>query len=226
MHPEKEYQIALELASTLRYEEAKKKLERILEEQPGNIDALLLLGKVGYYLRRYSSSRAIFETALLYDPENTTAYFGLQFFRERIRNIKNAVFLASAIFLLIAAGVVLSLGLDSSFTARLSGLEENRVKTEESLYQKIALLELRLEESAVSRIAAEERNAGQLRDLSKILEDNADSLDVLQRNTQAQIEGLRESMTRLVEFHLLLNHSIEDLLHEIENLRIEAHRFR
>ena len=42
----KEYQVALKLASALRYEEAGQKLKFILSEHPDNMDALILLGKV------------------------------------------------------------------------------------------------------------------------------------------------------------------------------------
>ena len=226
MNPEKEYQIALELASTSRYGEAERALERILQEQPGHIDALILLGKVEYYLRDYTASRARFETVLLYDHGNTTAYFGLQFFRERSRKIMSAVFLASAFFILIGMGVALFFGLNSAFTARLSGLSEGLSKTEESLHGEIARLELLVEEDTASRRVAEGREAGKLENLSKKLEQNADSLEALRRSIQEQIEELDDAVTLRDEFRTSLSYLIENLLREIQNLRVETYRFR
>jgi len=82
-----EYKIALELASTSRYKDAREKLQAILSKKPDHINALILLGKVEYYLRLFSSSRKRFETVLTYNPDNIAAYFGLEYFKEKKRHI-------------------------------------------------------------------------------------------------------------------------------------------
>ena len=91
------YKTALELASTSRYMEAREKLQELLMERPGHINALILLGKVEYYLRLFASSRSRFETALTYDSGNLAAYFGLEYFKER----KKGLFFLSTLALIL-----------------------------------------------------------------------------------------------------------------------------
>jgi tetratricopeptide (TPR) repeat protein len=81
------YVSAHEHALTGRYREARELLARILEEEPSHIRALILLGKVEYYLGHASRSRRCFETALVYDPANLAAYFGLDHYRGRRRGV-------------------------------------------------------------------------------------------------------------------------------------------
>ncbi len=81
------YKTALELASTARYKEAREKLQELLMERPDHIGALILLGKVEYYLRLFVSSRSRFETVLTYDSGNLAAFFGLEYFKERKRRL-------------------------------------------------------------------------------------------------------------------------------------------
>ncbi|MCK5672978.1 MAG: hypothetical protein KAH95_06365 [Spirochaetales bacterium] len=103
-----EYQMALELASSLRYPEAKQKLESILSDQPDNIDTLILLGKVEYYLRFFPSSKGRFETVLTLDPGNFEAYYGLQFFVERKKRFWTITAWLASIFLLLSIAVFLN----------------------------------------------------------------------------------------------------------------------
>lgn len=226
MNPEQEYQAALELATTSRYGEAERILVRIVERQPGNVDALILLGKVEYYLRRYTDSRTRFEAALLYEPGNPTAYFGLQFFRERIRNIRNVVFLVVAFFLLAAMGTVLFLALNASFRKGVSGLSEGLSSTEANLRRAIDRIERLIEEHAVSRLAMEERREGRLDELARKLERNAELIETFQRNTQADIQSLRDTLTFQNEYRTPLNHLIEDLRRALQDLQYEIYRSR
>ncbi len=87
MDHDADYKTVLELASTSRYKEAREKLQELLLERPGHIGALILLGKVEYYLRLFASSRTRFETVLTYDSGNLAAYFGLEYFKERKRRL-------------------------------------------------------------------------------------------------------------------------------------------
>jgi len=87
MDHDADYKTALELASTSRYKEARGKLQELLLDRPGHIGALVLLGKVEYYLRLFASSRSRFETVLTYDSGNLAAYFGLEYFKERKRRL-------------------------------------------------------------------------------------------------------------------------------------------
>ena len=92
---ETEYQIALELASTNRFREARERLENILRLQPDKVEALILLGKVEFYLNSLCSSRSRFEAALTYEPGNMAAYFGLEYFKERAKRIGFIVLISS-----------------------------------------------------------------------------------------------------------------------------------
>lgn len=105
MEHDSEYNIAFELAATSRYEEAEEKLKKILEKAPGHVPSLVLLGKVLYYRRRRSSSRRCFETALMYEPDNLPAYFGLQYYKER--RWKLAASISFGIVLLASVGIFL-----------------------------------------------------------------------------------------------------------------------
>ena len=224
MNPEKKYQAALELATTSRYKEAERILVSLLEMQPGNVDALILLGKVEYYLRHYSASRTSFETALLYEPGNTTAYFGIQFFRERIRNIRNVVLLVAAFFLLAATGTVLFLALNASFRKGVSGLSEDLSSAEANLRHAINRIERILEDDAVARMTMEERSADKLDEMTGRLERNTELLETFQRNTQTDVQGLRDAMTLQNEHRMPRNHLIEDLRRELQDLQYEINR--
>jgi tetratricopeptide (TPR) repeat protein len=111
----KEYQVALELASALRYEEAGQKLKLILEEHPDNMDALILLGKVEYYLGLFPSSRRRFETVLTHDPGNFEAYYGLRFFTERKRRLWTITAWLTSIFLFLSIAVFLNISIRAGF---------------------------------------------------------------------------------------------------------------
>ncbi len=111
----KEYQTALDLASVLQYEESRDKLKRIISEYPDKIEALILLGKVEYYLHLFDSSRRCFETVLTRDPGNFEAYYGLQFFLERKRRKWNLAAWILSLLLIVTAGIILSFSMRSYF---------------------------------------------------------------------------------------------------------------
>lgn len=106
------YHKAFELAATNRYPEAREKLLQILGEHPDAVDALVLLGKVEYYLGKKAASRQRFETALTYQPDNLPAWFGLQFYREHRFAAALALALTIVIIIVLASAVLLYRGLD------------------------------------------------------------------------------------------------------------------
>ncbi|HAK46554.1 MAG TPA: hypothetical protein DCO79_11635 [Spirochaeta sp.] len=111
----KEYHTALDLASALRYEEAREKLKRILSEHPDKTEALILLGKVEYYQRLFDSSRRCFEMVLTRDPRNFEAYYGLQFFLERKRRKWNLAAWIASLILIVTACIILSFSMRSYY---------------------------------------------------------------------------------------------------------------
>jgi len=106
------YHKAFELAATNRFPEAREKLLQILGEHPDAVDALVLLGKVEYYLGKKAASRQRFETALTYQPDNLPAWFGLQYYREHRFAAALALALAMVIISGLASAVLLYRGLD------------------------------------------------------------------------------------------------------------------
>jgi tetratricopeptide (TPR) repeat protein len=93
------YAAANELAVTGRYREARDSLRALLQKEPSNVEVLILLGKVEFYLRHAAESRRCFETALSYEPGNMAAFFGLEYHRQRSRRL----FTAAVSVLLVAA---------------------------------------------------------------------------------------------------------------------------
>ncbi len=199
------YRIALELASTSRHKEAREKLEEILLDKPDHIGALILLGKVEYYLRFFSSSRSRFETALTYDPGNLAAYFGLEYFKERKRKL---FFLAA--FALILITFLISFFFFSAF------LKRNLVEVEKSLSGKI--------DSFVSTTEATEKDILiKLNALSDQLEQAVDSIEGDQQEASAEIAALNryllELRSRQTEIIASTNFLASTISREMEELK-------
>ena len=199
------YRIALELASTSRHKEAREKLEEILLDKPDHIGALILLGKVEYYLRFFSSSRSRFETALTYDPGNLAAYFGLEYFKERKRKL---FFLAA--FALILITFLISFFFFSAF------LKRNLVEVEKSLSGKI--------DSFVSATEATGKDILiKLNALSDQLEQAVDSIQGDQQEASAEIVALNryllELRSRQTEIFASTNFLASTISREMEELK-------
>lgn len=191
----KEYQVALELASALRYEEAGQKLKFILSENPDNIDALILLGKVEYYLRLFPSSKKHFEAVLTHDPGNFEAYYGLQFFVERKKRLWTITAWLASIFLLLSIAQFLNISIRTGFDR----FEESF--TEQSGYY------LELEKELTDRMFG----------ISDNLDQYADDLDRLKENTELGIENLGASLDNL-------DYKMEEQFSEFEDNQFEYYR--
>lgn len=199
------YRIALELASTSRHKEAREKLEEILLDKPDHIGALILLGKVEYYLRFFSSSRSRFETALTYDPGNLAAYFGLEYFKERKRKL---FFLAA--FALILITFLISFFFFSAF------LKRNLVEVEKSLSGKIDSFVLATEATGKDILI-------KLNALSDQLEQAVDSIEGDQQEASAEIAALNryllELRSRQTEIIASTNFLASTISREMEELK-------
>ena len=191
----KEYQVALKLASALRYEEAGQKLKFILSEHPDNMDALILLGKVEYYLRLFPSSKRRFETVLTHDPGNFEAYYSLRFFTERKRRLWTITAWLTSVFLLLFIALFLYISIRSSFDR----FEESF--TEQSRYY--LELEKELSDSMLC--------------ISDNLDQYVDDLDRLKENTELGIEKLGESLGDL-------DYKMEEQFSEFEDNQFEYYR--
>jgi len=193
MDQEKVYKNALELASTFRYREAQEQLTRIIAERPDNIDALLLLGKVEYYLRQFSSSRKRFETVLTYEPANQAAYFGIEYYRERKKRSAIFIFSILAVILLAASSTILFFSLSSAFERKLS-------RYENSIQKEIGLLEASLQSLSDTRKKIDEALAlhtKELNELKKLLALHIDSSGGYFGYTGRELKKLQEKIESL-----------------------------
>ncbi len=224
MNFNEEYQVAAALASTLRFRESRKVLEGILEKRPGNVDALVLLAKVEYYLRDYSASRRRFETALLYDPGNIPAYFGLQYFRERRKNLISAAFLVLVVLLLFAMGIGLYSTLSTSLESGVSEVSKGLTKNSENLKSEIVRLENLYGEYSDSLQTMKESDARELEELATKLEQMSDRFGRLQRDMVVQLQGIAELVERQDETSESLSRRIDHLLREIQDMRMEYYQ--
>ena len=200
----KEYRIALELASSLRYEEAGQKLKSILSEQPDNIDALILLGKVEYYQRLFSSSRRRFETAITYDSGNLAAYYSLQFFNERKKRLWTAAAWVVSIVLLLFIGVFLNISISNGFNQFEEKINEqigNHLELETELLNRMLILSDNLDYYANDFKELKESTEAGIEDLGKRVGD----LDLKREEQFAEIEDNQ------LEYYSTILKEIKDL---------------
>ena len=175
-----EYAAASELAVTGRYREARDSLRALLQRDPSHVEALILLGKVEYYLDHSVASRRSFEIALSYEPGNMAAFFGIEYHRQRTRRL----FLGASVLILLAAiGVAtaflmyrltlsvrqLDAKLDATFAVLSGSVNRNGSAIEE--LRKASLGEQKDTEKALIEIRAE---------LEKLRQGNADFMRVIE----------------------------------------------
>ena len=195
MDQQDEYAAASELAFTGRYREARDSLKALLQSNPSHVDALILLGKVEYYLGRPAASRRSFEIALWYEPGNMAAFFGIEYHRQRTRSL----FLGAAVVLLLAAiGVATAFlthrlttsmrqfdaRLDATFAA-LSG-PVNRMGNVVEELRRASLGEQKDTEKALSEIRAE---------LEKLRRGNADFMREIEELRKTAFPGYQTPLT-------------------------------
>jgi tetratricopeptide (TPR) repeat protein len=190
MEIEKEYKTAVELASTGRYREALTLLSDILQEQPNHIEALVLSGKVHYYLKQFPDSRRCFETVLTYDPGNFAAFFGLEYYRERKRKIGffSAFILIS--FFLVTSSVLLYININRSFERKIFQLED-------SFSKKIGVVDQSLKEYSRSRIKKNEELFLQVRELSKMISEDLKKVFLILKNMNDSIKNIKLLISEL-----------------------------
>jgi len=216
MDQEKAFKDALELASTFRYSEAQEKLLSLIAEKPDYVDALLLLGKVEYYLKLFSSSRKRFETVLTYEPANQAAYFGIEYYKERNKKFGFFISCLLGIILLAGAAVVLSFSLNSSFHQGLSSLEK-------SIYNKLEVLESSLQLHSGTQEKIDEKlilQTKELNELNELLIRYIDSSESCFEDTTGDLARLREKMEALSNDQVRLLRNYRELL-KLFNQQIE-----
>jgi hypothetical protein len=183
---------AAALAADGRYTEAKAAAENLLRHDPADAAALVLLGKIEYYLGHDGASRRAFELALTQTPDDFAAYLGLQFFRERRLKRFGVGLLAAAVIALCAGGTFLynrQAAADAAALQTLSALINEKNS--------------RLEEKLAAVTAAQARQTEKSARLEKLLKDFLEK--ERQRDAAAyerlkkDIEALRDAMLKKPE---------------------------
>ena len=213
-----EYQTALELAASLRYEEAKQKLESILSGQPHNAEALVLLAKVEYYLRLFPSSIRHLETVLTNDPGNFEAYYGLQFFIERKKRLR--VVTAWIISILLLFSITIFTG--NSIKNRFDQLAQTAAQQNENYMESWRVLSdrmLALSDNLVEYSQKVNRLEQSLDSGTEVLNEHLDELDFEQK------EQFQELQNHQHEYYRSISGKIKDLQEIINDLRMKASEF-
>jgi tetratricopeptide (TPR) repeat protein len=217
------YRNALSLALESRYQEAAAKLLELLREQPQHVPSLLLLGKVEYYLRRFSSSRARFEQVLTLEPQNPAAWFALQFYSQRRRTawLLGAAGCFFAVLVLLGAFFLHSLRRD---------VEDELLAVEQTLSGTLLQLEQSLSAQASSRQRSDRALMRRMEALSAELQRDAGRLEAVEHRVEASFTELRGRLAEIAEqqteLHLELRADIRELRSLIGQQRAPQHEGR
>lgn len=204
------YRAALNLALEARYREAAVKLSELLREHPQHVPSLILLGKVEYYLRRFSSSRRRFEQALSLEPANPAAWFGLQHYAQRRRTVLLLGVLGIWIGVFALAGVLFFGSVRRSVASDLKG-------TEERLTGRL----LELERSVAGEQEARERSdkalRGNVAGLSETLERYGSGLEAIERRLDSAFSAVSERLEELADLQTELNRELRADIRELRS---------
>jgi tetratricopeptide (TPR) repeat protein len=181
---------ASELALTGRYREARDCLKTMLQANLSRIDALILLGKVEFYLRHPAASRACFETALSYEPGNMAAFFGLQFYRQRRRQL--VLMGCVAVLLGALAGATAVLGQRLSTATR-----ELQAKLDASLEERLS--------------ASAQALSGSIEGIRQVVEELRDTSQVQQDGAAKALTDMRAELQKLRQGNAALVREVGEL---------------
>jgi len=210
------YWNALSLALESHYAEAAAKLMEILRGQPQHIPSLLLLGKVEYYLKRFSSSRARFEQVLTLEPQNPAAWFALQFYSQRRRTVwlLGAAGCFFAVLVLLGAFFLHSLRRD---------VENDLLAMEQRMGGALLELEQSLSAQASSRQSSDQALMRRMEVLSAELQRDAGRLEAVERRIETAFSEVRGRLAEIAErqsgLHLEVRADIRELRSLIGELR-------
>jgi len=209
------YREALSLALKTQYRKAAAKLSELLGEHPQHVPSLVLLGKVEYYLRRFSSSRRRFEQVLSLEPENSAAWFGLQYYSQRRRAVLLLGVLGVSVGALVLMGALffrsLRQSIDSDLketeqrlTGRLLDMErslageaEARTHIDEALLKNVEGISEELKRQGSSQEAIGNRIDTLFASVHVRLEEHSDLQSELDREHRADIRELRSLIGEL-----------------------------
>ena len=186
MDQQDECAAASELAFTGRYREAHDSLKALLQHNPSHVEALILLGKVEYYLGHPAASRRSFEIALSYEPGNMAAFFGIEYHRQRTRSL----FLFAGVVLLLAAIGVATAFVTYRLTSSMRQFDARLDATSAALTGSVNRMGIVVEE-------LRRASRGEQKDTEKTLSEIRTLLEKLRRGNvdfMREIEELRKAV--------------------------------
>jgi len=210
--PEQEaYREALNLALKAQHREAAARLIRLLGEHPQHVPSLILLGKVEYYLRRYSSSRRRFEQALGLEPENPAAWFALQYYSQRKRTALLLGLLGVCLGALVLIGALFFHSLRQSVNSALK-------ETDQRLTGRLLEMERSLAGEAEARRQIDEALLGTVEGISGELERQERSREAIGKRIDALFVSVHERLEELSDLQTGLDRELRAEIRELRGL--------
>ena len=205
------YREALSLALKKQYREAAAKLIELLGEHPQHVPSLILLGKVEYYLRRFSSSRRRFEQVLSLEPENSAAWFGLQYYSQRRRTVLLLGVLGVSVGALVLMGALFFRSLRQSID---SGLKE----TEQRLTGRLFEVERSLAGEAEARTHIDEALLKNVEGISEELKRQGRSQEAIGNRIDTLFASVHERLEELSDLQTELDRELRADIRELRSL--------
>lgn len=212
------YREALSLALKTQYRKAAAKLSELLGEHPQHVPSLVLLGKVEYYLRRFSSSRRRFEQVLSLEPENSAAWFGLQYYSQRRRAVLLLGVLGVSVGALVLMGALF-------FRSLRQSIDSDLKETEQRLTGRLLEMERSLAGEAEARTHIDEALLKNVEGISEELKRQGSSqeaignrIDTLFASVHVRLEELSDLQSELDREHRADIRELRSLIGELRAL--------
>ncbi|MEE9308462.1 MAG: hypothetical protein V3V57_13145 [Spirochaetia bacterium] len=208
---QEDYREALSLALKTQYREAAAKLAELLGEHPQHVPSLVLLGKVEYYLRRFSSSRRRFEQVLNLEPENSAAWFGLQYYSQRRRTVLLLGVLGVSVGALVLMGALF-------FRSLRQSIDSDLKETEQRLTDRLLEMERSLAGEAEARTHIDEALLKNVEGISEELKRQGRSQEAIGNRINSLFASVHERLEELSDLQTGLDRELRADIRELRSL--------
>ncbi|MCK5008371.1 MAG: hypothetical protein KAR73_13355 [Spirochaetales bacterium] len=208
---QEDYREALSLALKTQYREAAAKLAELLGEHPQHVPSLVLLGKVEYYLRRFSSSRRRFEQVLNLEPENSAAWFGLQYYSQRRRTVLLLGVLGVSVGALVLMGALF-------FRSLRQSIDSDLKETEQRLTGRLLEMERSLAGEAEARTHIDEALLKNVEGISEELKRQGRSQEAIGNRINSLFASVHERLEELSDLQTGLDRELRADIRELRSL--------
>lgn len=208
---QEDYREALSLALKTQYREAAAKLAELLGEHPQHVPSLVLLGKVEYYLRRFSSSRRRFEQVLNLEPENSAAWFGLQYYSQRRRTVLLLGVLGVSVGALVLMGALF-------FRSLRQSIDSDLKETEQRLTGRLLEMERSLAGEAEARTHIDAALLKNVEGISEELKRQGRSQEAIGNRINSLFASVHERLEELSDLQTGLDRELRADIRELRSL--------